>query len=263
MHNPKVIAITGASSGLGAELARAYAAQGITLYLAGRDAKRLESVAKDCKNKGAHVQITVNDVTNGVDIDRWLQEADQKTPVDMVIANAGVSAGTLGGEDVTQVRTLFSTNIDGVINTIHPLIEPMSARRRGQLVIISSIAGLLALPSSPAYCASKAAVTTYGDALRGVLARQGVGVTVVTPGYIQTPMTDVNNYPMPGLKTAQDAAALIRQRLKKNPARIAFPGWFYGFVRFISLLPLPMRMALLNRLPAKPSLNYHEEPCAS
>lgn len=254
MHNPKVIAITGASSGLGAELAKAYAMGGIRLYLAGRDRKRLEEVALICRQRGASVETQQLDVTDAERVAHWLQQADQATPIDMVVANAGVSAGTLGGEDAAQVRTLFSTNIDGVINTVHPLVEAMCARKHGQLVIISSIAGLLALPSSPAYCASKAAVTAYGDAWRGVLAKQGVGVTVVTPGYIQTPMTDVNNYPMPGLKTAQDAAAIIKKRLKHNPARIAFPRWFYGFVRFVSVLPLPLRMALLNRLPAKPNL---------
>lgn len=254
MHNPKVIAITGASSGLGAELARTYAIPGMTLYLAGRNKERLEMVAALCRQSGAAVNIQLLDIADSQAVAVWLRSADAKTPVDMVIANAGVSAGTLGGEDAEQVRTIFSTNIDGVINTIHPLVEAMCARKRGQLVIISSIAGLLALPSSPAYCASKAAVTAYGDAWRGVLSRHGVGVTVVTSGYIQTPMTDVNDYPMPGLKTARESADIIKKRLKHNPPRITFPGWFYGLVRVVSILPLPVRMALLNRLPAKPNL---------
>lgn len=261
MRNPKVIVITGASSGLGASLARVYAKVGVTLYLIGRNGSRLQTVAAECRAKGAKIDVCEIDVIDAKRLNSYLIQIDASTEVDMVIANAGVSAGTLGGEDVAQVRALFATNIDGVINTIHPLIEAMSARNRGQLVIISSIAGFLPLPSSPAYSASKAAVTTYGDALRGVLSKHHVGVTVVTPGYIKTPMTAVNQFPMPGLITAEKAARIIKKRLTCNPARIVFPRWFYYSICFFNLLPLPIRIALLKNLPAKPSIKYQEEQC--
>jgi short-subunit dehydrogenase len=263
MRNPKVITITGASSGLGAALARAYAASGVTLYLTGRDTGRLEDIANECRVKGAKVECLTCDITDAKKIASWLTQIDRHTPVDMVIANAGVSAGTLGGEDVTQVRTLFATNINGVINTVHPLLALMCTRRRGQIVIISSMAGLLPLPSSPAYSASKAAVMTYGDALRGVLMKDRVGVTVVTPGYIKTPMTAVNQFPMPGLVSAEKAAQLIKQRLVNNPARIIFPRWLYYGIRCINMLPLSVRIALLNTLPAKPNMKHQEDQCTS
>ena len=258
MRNPENILITGASSGLGKALALEYAKPGVSLYITGRNHERLLEVKEICVHKGAAVYEQVLDITQGEKIEAWVDKiyaAGGK--IDMVIANAGISAGTDGGlESPQQVRKIFSINIDGVINTIHPVIKYMQKDRKGQVVIISSLAGYRGFPSAPAYCASKAAVKVYGEGLRGSLVNYGVGVTVVTPGYIRTPMTDVNKFPMPFLMEADKAAQLITKKLVHNPARIAFPLPLYLLVWLISTLPPCYTDWLLNKLPGKSSVSF-------
>ncbi len=254
MRNPKVIVITGASSGLGAALAFEYARPGVTLCLTGRNSERLAEVAAKCKDLGAVVITTILDVRDENELAAWLLDIDKKTPVDLVIANAGVSYGTLGGEDIKQVKDLFATNVDGAINTIHPLIDNMVARKNGQIAIVSSMASFIALPSSPTYSASKAAVRYYGLALRGLLHKYKVNVSVIIPGYIATNMTAVNKFPMPFLMKAEKAAKIIRKELEKNKALIVFPKTMYFFIRLVNLLPLKFLIPLLASLPGKPNM---------
>ncbi len=256
MKKPKNIFITGASSGLGKALALAYAGAGVHLYLTGRNHKRLVEVRKMCEHKGARVEEKAIDITDAKKMEAWIDAiyaAGGK--IDTVIANAGISAGTAGGiESAEQVRQVFATNVDGVINTISPIIQYMAQESRGQVVIISSLAGYRGLPSSPAYSASKAAVKIYGEGLRGSLAKNGIGVTVVTPGYIRTPMTDVNKFTMPFLMNANIAAKIIVKKLLRNPARIAFPFPLYFIVWLMSVLPPRFTDAILMKLPGKSSL---------
>lgn len=255
MKNPKTIAITGASSGVGAALAVHYAAPGRVLYLQGRDPGRLENTAQTCRNKGATVHTVLLDVTDAVAMQQWLERADDATPIDLVIANAGVSAGTgIHGETGDQVRRIFAVNIDGVINTTQPLIARMVARQRGQIAIMSSLAGLRGLPSCPAYSASKMCVRAYGEALRGWLCKQNVAVSVLCPGYIKTPMTDINNFPMPFLMSAEKAAAKIARGLARNCSRIAFPLALYIPLWLIACLPVALTDPFFSRLPAKPAI---------
>jgi short-subunit dehydrogenase len=253
MEHPNVIVITGASSGLGAALARCYAAQGMVLFLTGRDAKRLEVIVKSCEARGAKVFVKPGlDITDKAAVAAWLQECDAHYPVDLIIANAGISGGTAGGsEGEAQARTIMAVNIDGVLNTIYPLMPTMQARKRGQIAIISSLAGYRGLPGSPAYSASKAAVKVLGEALRGMLAEDKVELTVVTPGYIRTPMTDVNDFYMPWLVEVDDAAMRIKQKLRDNPARIAFPFPLYAVVWLLALLPPCLTDRLFAALPKK------------
>ncbi len=254
MKNPRNILITGASSGLGAALARHYAASGITLHLQGRNQTRLEEVAQACRAQGASALTMLADVTDAATMEHWLQQADAQTPLDLIIANAGISAGTgLAGETSAQVRHIFATNIDGVVNTVQPLLQAMVSRRRGQVAIISSLAGIRGLPGCPAYSASKAAVRSWGEGLRGWAQKKGVEINVVCPGYIKTPMTDVNDFPMPFLMGAEKAAAIIARGLAKDKSRIAFPAALYIPLWFLSCLSPRLTDAFFARLPAKPS----------
>lgn len=252
--NIKNILITGASSGLGAALAREYARAGNVLHLQGRNAERLQKIAGECKDLGADVHIKIADVTDEGAMQNWLLEADKISPLDLVIANAGISAGTGGaGEDNAQVKRIFATNINGVLNTIQPIIPNMTASGRGQIAIISSLAGIRALPSCPAYSASKAAVRYYGESLRGVLQGQGVVVSVVCAGYIKTPMTEVNNFPMPFIMSAQKAARIIARGIGKNKGRISFPLALYLPLWWISCLSPKLTDWFFAMLPAKPA----------
>ncbi|MHA1600452.1 MAG: SDR family NAD(P)-dependent oxidoreductase [Alphaproteobacteria bacterium] len=250
--NPKSILITGGSSGLGAALAREYAAPDVHLSLTGRDAGRLEVVAKDCTVLGAKVHVEAIDVLERERLADWIAARDAAVPLDLLIANAGISAGTGGdGEDDAQTRRILATNVDGVVNTVMAALPAMRAHRHGQIAIMSSIAAFRGFPSAPAYCASKAAVRVWGESLRGHLAGNGIAVSVICPGYVKTPMTAVNNFPMPLLMDSEKAAQIIRRGLARNKARIAFPWPMHALMRLIAVLPSGLVDPLLRKLPAK------------
>ncbi len=254
MKNPRSILITGASSGIGAALARRYAATGIHLSLSGRDAGRLKAIADECRQKGASVTTALIDVTDAESMKTWVEVTDDHHPLDLAIANAGISGGTAGGgESAEQARRIFDVNLTGTLNTIDPAIQRMAARKKGQIALFSSLAGFSGWPGAPAYSAAKGAVRAYGEALRGSLARHDIEVSVVCPGFVATPMTDVNPYPMPLLMPAGRAAEIIAAGLAKNRGRIAFPLPTYLFVRLMAALPLDLGLALRRRLPEKPA----------
>lgn len=247
------ILITGASSGIGAALAREYAQAGAILHLLGRNSERLQGVANECRAKGAEVRTAIIDVTDKDAMRAYIEKADQQAPLDLVVANAGISAGTGGTQEPpAQVDHIFDVNLHGVLNTVQPAAACMVARKRGHVAIVSSLAGIRALPSCPAYSASKAAVRYYGDALRGALHRDGVMVSVICPGYIHTPMTAVNDFYMPLVMSVERAAAIIRCGLQRKKARIVFPRRLYFPLWWLSALPVFVTDAVFRSLPAKP-----------
>jgi len=248
MISPRSILITGGSSGLGAALAHCYAAPGVRLALSGRDAGRLEAVAAGCRQRGATVATAVLDVADAEAIGRWVLGADDAAPLDLVIANAGISGGDGGA---AAIRRIFAVNVDGVVNTVLPALERMRARRSGQIAIMSSLAGFRGLPSAPAYSASKAAVRSWGEALRARHARDGVAVNVICPGFVKSRMTDNNPFRMPLLMEADRAAEIIRRGLARNRARIAFPLRLYWAAWLIGALPPGLVDRMLGRLPEK------------
>ena len=252
MRAPRSIVITGASSGIGEELALAYAAPGVALALSGRDPARLGAVVERCRSLGAEVDGAVLDAADRDAMAGWLAAVDQRSPVDLVIANAGISAGTGGGmESEEQARRIFQVNLDGVLNTVHPLLPAMQARRRGQIALMASLAGFRGMPGAPAYCASKAAVRVYGESLRGDLAGHGVGVSVICPGFVKSRMTAVNRFPMPFLMEADRAAKVIQRGLARNKARISFPWPMAAAVWLLAALPAGWTDALLRQAPRK------------
>jgi NAD(P)-dependent dehydrogenase (short-subunit alcohol dehydrogenase family) len=252
MTSFKSVLITGASSGLGAGLALAFAAPGVTLHLSGRDAHRLDEVARLCRAKGAQAHTSQVDVTDVAAMARWLEASESLRPLDLVIANAGISAGTGGGgETAEQMRKIFATNVDGVFNTVMPALPFLRARGRGQIGIMSSLAGFRGMPGAPAYCASKAAVRVWGEALRGELAPLGIGVSVICPGFVETPMTAVNRFSMPFLMKAEQASAIMARGLGENRGRIAFPWPMHLMARIAGCLPSAWMDLIAARLPKK------------
>lgn len=254
MSKPKSILITGASSGIGEALALYYAAHGITLFLSGRNSQRLEAVVRACRAKGAVAEGRIIDVADRHAMREWVLGLDSRQALDLVIANAGISGGTGGGgEDEEQVRAIFEINVTGVLNTILPLLPRMQGRGRGHIAIIASMAGFFGWPGAPAYSASKAAVRVYGEALCGQLAGSGVDVSVICPGFVESRMTAVNNYPMPFLMTVDKAAAIIASGLARKKARIAFPLQARLIIWILSLLPHGALCLILKNTPQKPS----------
>lgn len=249
---PRSILVTGASSGIGAALAEFYAGPGVTLFLSGRNMDRLEQILSLCRARGATAHGQVIDVRDPAAMADWITACDILAPLDLVIANAGISGGTGAGvEDAAQVREIFAINIDGVVNTVQPAIDLMRARRGGQIAIMASLAGLNGWPGAPAYSASKAAVRVYGDALRGALMDDGVGVSVICPGFVVSRMTDVNHFPMPFLMPADRAAAIIASGLARNAACIAFPWQTHALTGFIAAIPSGLRSIILKNMPRK------------
>lgn len=252
MQKPKSILITGGSSGIGEALARRYAKDGVHLALTGRNHSRLTEVAEDCRKSGAIVETSGVDVQDAERLAIWIREIDATAPLDLVIANAGVSAGTgSGGETAEQARTIMSVNVDGVLNTVLPAVDCMKPRRQGQIAIMSSLAAFKGIPGAPAYCASKAAVRLWGESLRGDLHSAGIGVSVICPGFVKSRMTAVNEFPMPLLMESDRAAEIIQRGLERNRARIVFPLRLYAVVWALAVLPVTLIDPLLRRLPQK------------
>jgi short-subunit dehydrogenase len=243
----KTIVITGASSGIGEALALEYAAPGVLLAITGRDAERLESVATQCRAKGAEVTAAVIDVRERERMASWLAEIDDKAPVSLVVANAGIIAGQSAPgeiEDADAGYRLLQTNVLGAANTVQPLIPRMIARKQGQIALMSSIAAFVPLAHAPSYSASKAALLNYGKSLRDALRPHGVKVGVICPGYVETRMSQEEEGAKPFLMRAPEAAKRIRAGLESNREIVTFP-WFFSFLtRLSGMLPSPLRRAV-------------------
>ena len=237
---PSVIVVTGASSGLGAGLAASYAAAGRTLWLTGRDPARLEATADRCRGLGATVHTGCFDVAEAEPLGRWLLDADDAAPIDLVAACAGVSAGPHpdgSPEGVALASMQIRSNLLGVVNTVEPLLPRFLARGAGHVAVVSSVAGLRGLPFSPGYSASKAGVRAYGEGLRAFLGRRGVAVSVVVPGFFDTPMTDRFIGDKPFMMSLEQTVAIVRRGLDRRQGRIVFPRLLATGLTAADLLP--------------------------
>lgn len=249
----KNILLTGASSGIGEALAFYYAKQSSTqnLYLCGRNKDRLDKVKEICQTLGsAKVHTKILDVAKREDVEKWINEAESNTPLNLIFANAGVA--TLE-ETPENIHRTFNINIMGALNTITPAIEIYKKRKDADkiIAITSSIAGYHGLPSCPSYSASKACLKAYGESLRLSLLEHNIQVNTICPGFVRSRITDNNNCPMPFFMEAEPAAELIAKRIEKNIGLIAFP-WPMRFATwFLSILPNRISDFIYKRLPHK------------
>jgi short-subunit dehydrogenase len=243
---PRSILITGASSGIGAALARRYARPGIHLALGGRDPARLAAVTAECRRAGASARERSVEVIDRAAMAAWIGDVDQAAPLDLVIANAGTTGRHLphGPE---RTRTTLAVNLDGVLNTIEPAEAAMLARGRGHLALMSSLASFRGSSASLAYGASKAAVRLLGEGLRDRLAPGGIIVSVICPGFVRTPMNVGIRPRLPLAMSAEQAAAIIERGLALGHARIAFPFTAYAATRLLAALPPDWTSRLLAR----------------
>jgi short-subunit dehydrogenase len=252
------VLITGASSGLGRALAEACAAPGAALHLSGRDAGRLATVAAACRARGAAVADAVLDVTDAAAMAAWIGAAGR---LDLVVANAGISGGTgAATEPAAQAQRIFATNVTGVLNTALPAIAAMAEQPagadglRGRVAVVGSLASFVAAPGAPAYCAAKAAVQRWAEALDATERARGIRLHAICPGYVRTPMTARNPFPMPFLMDAEEAARRTLSGIARGRLRVAYPLPLYLMARLVGGLPPGWRNALLNRLPAKQAM---------
>ncbi len=244
------VLITGASSGIGAALARSLAEPGRHLFLLARSRERLAATVRACEAKGATATAIVCDVRDKATMAEAVCAADDAVPLALVIANAGI--GVVGGraEELECIaEDVFAVNVTGVFHTVHPILPRMCARGQGQICLIASIAGLYGLAPAPAYSASKAAIIAYGQGLRGRYAKGGVRISVACPGFVRTPMTADNRFPMPFLLDADDAARRILRGLARDKPIIGFPWPLYAAARLLTYLPAGLADRLMRSLP--------------
>ncbi len=251
---PGLVFITGASSGIGQALARRYAQDGWRLALVARRAADLSAWAQAQGWTSERWRVYGADVAQVDSIVAAAQAclAQQGVP-DVVIANAGISIGvdTAVRGDLQVMARIFATNNLGLAASFQPFIEPMRQRGSGTLVGIASVAGIRGLPGHGAYCASKAAVISYCESLRGELRGSGVRVVTLLPGYVDTPLTRGNRYPMPFLM-APEAFAWRAQRVIAAGASYRVIPWPMGVAaKLLRLLPNALFDRLLAGRPRK------------
>ena len=241
--SPASIVITGASGGIGGALARLYAAPGVTLCLTGRDAARLEEVTADCRKAGAEVVAFPLDVRDRAAVHEGLRAFDARFPVDLLIANAGVSAGlgpNRARETDEEAERLADINYKGTVHTVSALVDAMRERQAGHIALVSSLAGLRALPEMPSYSATKAAILAYGESLRGWLKPDRVAVTTICPGFVTSPMSERHIGAKPFEITADKAAVIIARGLRRQRRLVAFPWQLVLAIRLGNMVPAPI-----------------------
>ena len=246
MSNSPLIFITGASSGIGQALALRYHQAGFALALSARRTTALQDWADGLGLGPDRCGIYGADVADADSIVAAGQAclARQGVP-DVVIANAGISIGvdTASRSDLNAMRQTFAINNLGMAATFHPFIDPMVRRGTGRLVGIASVAGIRGLPGHGAYCASKAAVISYCESLRGELRTTGVRVTTICPGYIDTPLTRQNRYAMPFLMAPDKFSALALETIEAGTSYRVIPWQMAVVAKLLRVLP----DALLDR----------------
>lgn len=232
-------------------MARAYARGGVRLSLTARNVARLDEVAARCRAAGADVDLRPLEVADGAALSDWIVQCDERTPIDLVIANAGVGGerviATAVGEPLSVAQDIVTTNILGVAYTVIPLLPRFVARQKGHIAIMSSLAAFIGLPQAPLYSASKAAIRTYGQGLRRLLAPKGVAVTVICPGFVETPMSASIGGRRPFLWDAERAARYIVAGLAREKREVVFPWPLAALARFANILPPAILDSFLAR----------------
>jgi hypothetical protein len=246
------VIVTGATSGIGAALARHYARHGATLGLIARRKPALDELAARLGAACEVYPLDVRDAESLVAAGRGFI-ARHGAP-DLVIACAGVSVGTLTehADDTRVFRDVLDINVIGMINTFQPFLADMRAAGRGSLVGIASVAGYRGLPGGAAYSASKAAVISYLESLRVELRLSGVRVITICPGYIATPMTEHNPYPMPFLMSADAAAEKMAAIVARGRTFAVIPWQMAVVARCLRVMPNWLYDRLFARAPHKP-----------
>jgi short-subunit dehydrogenase len=221
----QVAVVTGASSGIGRALAKVLAAEGARVGLVARRREQLEALAEEIRAAGGTAAVGAADVADRGQVQAAVEEVrTQLGPVDLLVANAGVGAPTLVEPmNVGDVEKMLRVNVLGVVYAIDAVLPEMLRRGRGHLAAVSSLAAYKGLPGESGYCASKAAVNALLEGLRIQLRDRGIAVTTVCPGFVRTPMTEINDFHMPWLLQPDEAAQRIVRALHRRKKVYNFP----------------------------------------
>jgi short-subunit dehydrogenase len=245
----KTVWITGGGTGIGRDLALQLAKTGCQVAISARTGSTLDSVAKE----HANIHAFPLDVSDAVQTAATVAAIEAKLgPVDLAILNAG-TWDPMGAKDYTAERAALSmgVNYGGVCNGVAALLPRFRARRAGHLALVASVAGYRGLPQAAAYAPSKAAVISLAEVLRPDLEGMGVTVSLINPGFVKTPMTSVNTFPMPFLVSSEWAAEAIVRGLEKKKFEIAFPWQLVGMMKTLRVLPYRLFFWLSRRMQPK------------
>jgi short-subunit dehydrogenase len=230
----KSIFITGATSGIGLALAKLYAKQGWRVGVMGRDGTKISDWLKSEKN----VEFFEVDVTNREDVKKAVANFSSRTGIDIIVANAGIAYKHKSKmPDFDYSIKIVHVNLLGVMYTVEAALPFMVKQNSGHIVLVSSIAGYNGLPGVSIYGATKAAVTSMGESLALDMKKFNIHTTVICPGFINTPLTQVNPHPMPFMISAELAAQKIQYAIVKKKPLYCFPFVFTTIVRFLGILP--------------------------
>lgn len=246
------ILVTGASSGIGAALAKVYAARATNLVLWGRDAERLAQTARVCRNLGSAVQTLQFDLRNIGEIAGHIRNFDAAWPIDIAILNAGLGGTAPAGraaECAERSLDVATVNFTASVVGANAVAECMATRGRGHIVLMTSVADTVPLPMAPTYSGSKAGLKMFAESLAIRLEHHGIRVTIVSPGFVDTAMSRQVHALKPFMIRAEDAAAIVKRRLEKRGRRIVLP-WPYGILTVaFRWLPGPLRRTVLRAMP--------------
>ncbi len=242
--------LTGASSGLGRALALRLARAGHHVVASARRAEELEELAAEAKRAGGRIDPMTLDVTDRQAAAAAVTQIEKTAgPIDLAVLNAGTHVSQLAVDfDVDKVRQLFELNVMGSVHCLQPVMARMIERRRGHIAIVSSLAGYAGLPTSAAYGATKAGLINMAEALQPELQGMGVKLQVVNPGFVKTPLTDKNPFPMPFLMDVDNAAEAFYRGLQSERFEIVFPRRFAYLMKLLRMLPYPLFFAATRRI---------------
>ena len=246
MVEKKVIWITGASSGIGKALAIKFAENG---WIVAASARR-ENLLKELQNINQNIYSYPLDVT---DIEKCKSTAksiiDNLNGIDICVFGTGMHDPKSEKQfNLNKIREIMEVNYFGTMNSINSIYNYFSEKKNGQISIISSVAGYRGLPAAGAYCASKAALTSFTESLNFEMKMKNVRVSLISPGFIKTPMTDQNDFPMPMIKSPEFAANEIYKGLtEKKGFEIHFPKAFTFIMKFLQILPNGLYFKLVSK----------------
>lgn len=242
----KTIWITGASMGIGAALARYAASKGWVVAISARSIERLEALAAENPTRIHAYPLDVLDREAHAAVLAEIEVAHG--PLDIAVLNAGTHVDMpVDAFDAAQCAKIFDLNLTGLANGVDPLLKAFLARKSGHIAITSSVAGYRGLPRSAAYCASKAGAIAFAESIAAEVGHKGVKVQVICPGFVRTPLTDKNPFPMPFLMEPEDAAKRIFEGLNSEAFEIAFPRRFAWQLKTLASLPAKAYFAAVRR----------------
>lgn len=249
--NDGVAWVTGASSGIGYAIALKLCAEGYTVVATARSGQKLEDLSNEARlaNLSGSIISRPGDVTDSTQMANIVTDiADHLGGLALVILNAGVyipvDADNL---QISDFERTFAVNLTGVVNGLVPVIDAMKKQGKGHIALVSSVTGYGGLPTSAAYGATKAAVINMAESLKFDLDDMNIKIQIINPGFVQTAATDQNDFKMPAIVSAQEAADRISQGLKRNQFEITFPKRFTYVLKFINLMPYWIYFALVGR----------------